>query len=87
MSLKEFFWTNEKKSKILTDHWNNWFPRRTRIEQGVMISCLAQSDLQIFCGLKTGKIIVYDQNLWKLAELGEIFKDYVFVRIRYFRQT
>ena len=67
--LQEFFWNNEKQSQVLKNHWDIWFPSRTRLELGVVITCLVQSDLQIFCGLKNGKIFVYDQNLWRQAVL------------------
>ena len=69
--LQEFFWNNEKQSEVLKNHWDIWFPSRTRLELGVVITCLVQSDLQIFCGLKNGKIFVYDQNLWRQAVLGK----------------
>ena len=35
-----------------------------------MITCLVQNNLEIFCGLKSGKILVYNQNLWQTSSLG-----------------
>ena len=54
-----------------------WFPRRTRLELGTVISCLVTTQLQIFCGMKNGRIAVYDQNLWPAAVLGGciLFRD------------
>ena len=31
--------------------------------------------MQIFCGLKNGKIVVYDQNLWEISVLDKHRKE------------
>ena len=36
---------------------------RIRTERNLMITCLAQYELEIFCGLKSGLLEVYDQNI------------------------
>ena len=31
--------------------------------------------MQIFCGLKNGKIVVYDQNLWEISVMDKHRKE------------
>ena len=64
------FWEKERNAAVLRRHWDMWFPRRTRLELGTVISSLVTTQLQIFCGMKNGRIAVYDQNLWPAAVLG-----------------
>ena len=67
---KENFWENENNALILKSHWDLWFPKRTRLELNTVITCLVQHKLEIFCGMKNGKILAYNQNLWQTSELG-----------------
>ena len=39
------------------------------------ITCLQHFQMQIFCGLKNGKIMVYDQNLWLKSVLEKHRKE------------
>ena len=68
--IQDNFWENEHNSLILKNHWDIWFPKRTRLELNTVITCLVQNNLEIFCGLKSGKILVYNQNLWQTSSLG-----------------
>ena len=68
--IQENFWENEHNSLILKSHWDIWFPKRTRLELNTVITCLVQNNLEIFCGLKSGKILVFNQNLWQTSSLG-----------------
>ena len=69
--LKENFWKNSRKQQRLQNHWNIWFPQRTRLELNTLITCLAHNNLKLFCGMKNGTILVYDQNLQLVHTLGE----------------
>ena len=72
IKLKENFWRNEKKLQILQNHWDIWIPSRTRIELDMIVTCMVQQHLEIFCGLKSGKINVYDHNLRLVSVLGNV---------------
>merc|ERR1719336_1976451 len=71
------FWEKERNAAVLRRHWDMWFPRRTRLELGTVISSLVTTQLQIFCGMKNGRIAVYDQNLWPAAVLDKHKKEVV----------
>ncbi|XP_023331292.1 beta-TrCP [Eurytemora carolleeae] len=58
--IQDMFWRNKRRLEL---HWDSWLPTRTRLECGVQISSLAQFNLEIFCGLKSGKVQIYDSNL------------------------
>ena len=64
------FWRNENNALVLKNHWDIWFPKRTRLELNMVITCLVQNELEIFCGMRNGKILVYNQNLWQTRALG-----------------
>ena len=68
-TFQTYFWGNAARLARLEEHWNTWIPSRVRTELGVSVTCLAHHDLNIFCGLKSGLVLVYDQNILPQCEL------------------
>ena len=64
------YWANSGRQAVLRDHWDSWIPSRVRTEVGGGITCLASQDLTIFCGLKSGAVLVVDQNILTRAVLS-----------------
>ena len=63
------YWSNAARQQRLQAHWDCWIPTRLRTELGQSVTCLAQHELSIFCGMKSGLVLVYDQNVLLQSEL------------------
>jgi len=61
--IQQKVWLSPKGEKRLKNHWDNFLPTRIRTERQIEILSVAQADLQIFIGLKSGLIEAYDQSL------------------------
>ena len=55
----------------LARHWEAWLPGRVRTELDAPVTALAvwREQLQVWCGIRTGALVVLDRNLVVLARL------------------
>ena len=63
------YWANSGRQAELRAHWDSWIPSRVRTEVGTGITCMAHQDLTLYCGLKSGAVLVVDQNILTRAVL------------------